>query len=53
MFTKDIIVEDVPLETVETFYTKTHSVLPVLCSVFSLWVVGIFILKKIKEKFKL
>ncbi len=53
MFTKDIIVQDVPLESEETIYTKTHSVLPVLCSVFSLWVVGIFILKKIKKKFKL
>ena len=53
MFTKDIIVQDVPLETEETFYTKTHSVIPMLCSVFSLWVIGIIILKKIKEKFNL
>ncbi len=53
MFTKDIIVQDIPLETEKTFYTKTHSVIPVLCSVFSLWVIGIVILKKIKEKFNL
>lgn len=53
MFTKDIIVSDVPVEKGETFYTKTHSVLPVLCSVFSLWLIGIIILRKIKEKFKL
>lgn len=53
MFTKDVIVQDVPLETRETFYTKTHQVIPLLCSVFSLWVLGIIILKKIKEKFNL
>jgi apolipoprotein N-acyltransferase len=53
MFTKDIIVEDVPIESGETVYTKTHSVIPVLCSVFSLWLIGIVILKKMKEKFKL
>ena len=53
MFTKDVIVQDVPVESGETFYTKTHSVIPVLCSVFSLWLIGIIILKKIKEKFKL
>jgi apolipoprotein N-acyltransferase len=53
MFTKDIIVEDVPIESGETFYTKTHSVIPVLCSVFSLWLIGLIILKKMKEKFKL
>ncbi len=53
MFTKDIITEDVPIETGETVYTKTHSVIPVLCSVFSLWLIGLIILKKMKEKFKL
>ncbi|HKB86214.1 MAG TPA: apolipoprotein N-acyltransferase, partial [Ignavibacteriaceae bacterium] len=53
MFTKDIIVQDVPVETGKTFYTRTHSVIPTLCSVFSLWVIGIVILKKLKEKFKL
>lgn len=51
MFTKDVIVADVPVETVETFYTKTHLMIPVICSVFSLWLIGIIILKKIKEKF--
>jgi apolipoprotein N-acyltransferase len=53
MFTKDVIVRSVPIETVETFYTKNHSVIPVLCSVFSLWLIGIIILIKIKEKFNL
>lgn len=53
MFTKDIIVEDVPLEKEKTIYTETHSVIPVMCSVFSLWLVGIIILKKMKEKFNL
>lgn len=53
MFTKDIIVADVPIETGETIYTKTHSVIPVLCSVFSLWLIGLILLKKMKEKFRL
>ncbi len=53
MFTKDIIVRDVPVEKGETIYTKTHSVIPLLCSVFSLWLIGIIILRKIKEKFNL
>lgn len=53
MFTKDVIVRDVPVETGETIYTRTHSVIPVLSSVFSLWLIGIILLKKMKEKFKL
>jgi apolipoprotein N-acyltransferase len=53
MFTKDILVEDVPIESGRSFYTKTHLVIPTLCSVFSLWLVGIVILKKMKEKFNL
>jgi apolipoprotein N-acyltransferase len=53
MFTKGVIVKDVPVEKDETIYTKTHSVIPVLSSVFSLWLVGIVLLKKMKEKFKL
>lgn len=53
MFTKDIIVKDAPIETVETIYTKTHMVIPVLSSVFSLWIIGINILKVMKEKFDL
>jgi apolipoprotein N-acyltransferase len=53
MFTKDVIVKDVPIETGETIYTKTHAVIPILSSVFSIWVIGIFILKKLKEKFNL
>ncbi len=53
MFTKDIIVHDVPIETGETIYTKTHSIIPVLSSVFSFWLIGIVILKKMKEKFNL
>ncbi len=53
MFTRDIIVRDMPLETTETLFTRTHSVIPALCSVFSLWLIGIFILKKLKERFDL
>ncbi len=53
LFTKTQLVVDAPLAKQETFYTKNPLIIPVLCSVFSIWVIGIFILFKIKEKFKL
>lgn len=53
MFTKDVIVRDVPVETGETIYTSIHPVIPVLSSVFSLWLIGIILLKKIKDKFNI
>lgn len=53
MFTRDYLVVDVPLSDEKTFYTKNPFIVPVLCSVFSLWIFGINILMGMKKKFKL
>ena len=53
LFTKTQLVVDAPLEKQDSFYTRNPLIIPVLCSVFSIWVIGIFILLTIKEKFKL
>jgi len=53
MFEKTFIVGDVVLENTKTFYTRNPLLIPILCSAFSIWIVGIFIMKKIKTKFNL
>jgi len=53
MFTKTFLVVDVPLQKEETFYSHNPLIIPIISSVFSLWILGLFILKKIKDKFKL
>jgi apolipoprotein N-acyltransferase len=53
MFFKCFIVGDVYLDESETFYTKNSLLIPILCSAFSIWVIGINILKKMKLKFNL
>ncbi len=53
MLTKDFIVGDVVIQKDETFFTKHSLIVPVLCSVFSIWIAGMFLLKKLKVKFKL
>ncbi len=53
MFEKTFIVGDVDLENTKTFYTRNPLLVPILCSAFSIWIVGIFIMKKIKTKFNL
>jgi apolipoprotein N-acyltransferase len=53
MFTKTIIVGDVSLENNQTFFTKYPLIIPTLCSVVSVWIFGIFLLKKLKVKLKL
>jgi apolipoprotein N-acyltransferase len=53
MFVKTFIVGDVLIEDEITFFTNNPLIVPVLSSVFSLWILGLFILKKIKDKFKL
>jgi apolipoprotein N-acyltransferase len=53
MFERTVIVGDVPVETKKTFYTQNPLIVPVLSSAFSIWILGLFILKKIKDKFKL
>lgn len=53
MFTKSVIVGDVELSSEETFFTKYGGLIPVICSAFSIWIIGISILFKMKIKFKL
>jgi apolipoprotein N-acyltransferase len=53
MFTRTFLVGDVPIQDDETFFTKHAYLVPVLSSVFSIWIIGLFLLFKMKEKFKL
>lgn len=53
MFVRTHLVVDVPLNNEKTFYTKHPLIIPVLSSVFSIWVLGINILLWLKKKFKL
>jgi apolipoprotein N-acyltransferase len=53
MFTKTFLVVDVPLQKEETFYSHNPLIIPVFSIAFSVWILGLFILKKIKEKFSL
>jgi len=53
MFTKTVLVVDVPLQTEETFYTSNPLIFPLLSSVFSFWIFGMNILFWLKKKFKL
>jgi len=53
MFEKTVIVGDVAIENDITFFTNNPLIVPVLSSVFSIWILGLFLLKKIKDKFKL
>lgn len=52
MYTKDVLVGDVSLYNEKTFYTLHPFIVPVTSSVLSLWVIGIFVLLKLKSKFK-
>lgn len=53
LFTKDVIVWDVPVQKNETFYSENPKIVSTLCSVFSLWIFGINILAWLKKKLKL
>ena len=53
LFTKDVIVWDVPVQKGETFYSENPKIISTLCSVFSLWIFGINILAWLKKKLKL
>jgi len=53
MFIKTFVVGDVVIEDEKTFFTNNPLIIPVVSSVFSIWIFGLFILKKIKDKFKL
>ncbi len=53
LFTKSFLVGDVPLEFSDSFFTNHSLIIPTISSVVSLWVLGFFILKKLKIKLKL
>ena len=53
MFVRTHLVVDVPLNNEQTFYTKHPLIIPILSSIFSLWIFGINILLWLKKKFKL
>ncbi len=53
LFVKTYLVGDVPLENVETFFTKYPLIIPIFSSIVSLWIFGIFLLKKLKTKLNL
>jgi apolipoprotein N-acyltransferase len=53
LFTKTFLVSDVSLEDSKTFFTRYPLIIPVLCLIVSVWVLGLFMLKKIKMKLKL
>lgn len=53
MFTQNYLVVDASLNDEKTFYTNNPFIFPVLCSVFSLWILGLNLLLWLKKKFKL
>jgi apolipoprotein N-acyltransferase len=53
MFTIDEITGDVFIQENKTFFTSHPLIIPVISSALSLWIFGIFILKKLKIKLKL
>ncbi len=53
LFTRTYLVVDAPIQTEETYFTKHPLVIPVLASAFSIWIIGIFILKILKVKLKI
>ncbi len=52
MLTKDYIVGDVIIQKDETFFTKNPYIVPVISCVISVWIAGMFFIKKLKVKFK-
>ena len=53
MFLKTTLVGEVPIQDETTFYSENPLIVPVLCSVFSLWIFGLNILIWLKNKFKM
>ncbi|QQS35052.1 MAG: apolipoprotein N-acyltransferase [Ignavibacteriales bacterium] len=49
MFQTTHLTVDVPLSEEKTFYTKNPLIVPVLCSAFSVWIAGLFILLRLKK----
>jgi len=53
LFTRTYLVGEVSIQNESTFYSTYPSIVPVFCSVFSLWIFGMNILLWLKNKFKL
>jgi apolipoprotein N-acyltransferase len=53
LYTKTILVGEVPIQNEDTFYTENPLIIPLLCSVFSFWIFGMNILIWLKKKFKM
>ena len=53
MFTRTFLVGDVIIQNDETFFTKHAYLVPIISSVFSIWIIGMYILFRLKKKFKL
>jgi apolipoprotein N-acyltransferase len=53
MYTKDFIAGDVWLENEKTFFTCNPFIIPVVCSIISFFVIGIFLIWKLKIFLKL
>jgi len=53
LFEKTELTGDVIIQEGKTFFTKHSLIIPILSSAFSMWVLGIFLLKKLKIKMKL
>ena len=53
MFTKTQVTGDVYIQDNETFFSKYSLILPVISCAFSFWVLGIFIIKKLKLRLNL
>ncbi len=53
LFTQTVLTADAVLQSDETFFTQNPLLIPILSSVISIWIFGIFLLNKIKSKFKL
>jgi hypothetical protein len=51
MFEKTTLVVDAGLENEISFYTKYPLLIPILCSIVSIWVFGMFLIKKMSNKF--
>lgn len=51
MFTKESFVVDVPLVKQKSFYSENPDIIPILASAFSIWIIGLNILSKVKKSF--
>jgi len=51
MFTKESFVVDVPIVKQSSFYSENPDIIPILASAFSIWIIGLNILSKVKKSF--